>query len=104
LVARRAASTVEPMNVARDRDPPSAWAARPGLAVTRVIVSAYLALTIGMTFQVSGTDLMVKRVRRVALRHALLSYVLRASCPLSQEAGDGAHRDRHDHGAVMRRT
>jgi len=36
---------------------------------------AYLALTIGMTFQVSDTDLMSKRVRRVALRHALLSYV-----------------------------
>ena len=36
---------------------------------------AYLALTIGMTFQVSDTDLMGKRVRRVALRHALLSYV-----------------------------
>jgi uncharacterized membrane protein len=28
-----------------------------------------------MTFQVSDTDLMVKRVRRVALRHALLSYL-----------------------------
>jgi uncharacterized membrane protein len=36
---------------------------------------AYLALTIGMTFQVSDTDLMGKRVRRVALHHALLSYV-----------------------------
>jgi uncharacterized membrane protein len=36
---------------------------------------AYLALTIGMTFQVSDTALMVKRVRRVALHHALLSYV-----------------------------
>jgi uncharacterized membrane protein len=36
---------------------------------------AYLALTIGMTFQVSDTDLMVKRVRRTALHHALLSYV-----------------------------
>ena len=36
---------------------------------------AYLALTIGMTFQVSDTDLMAKRVRRVALHHALLSYV-----------------------------
>ena len=36
---------------------------------------AYLALTIGMTFQVSDTDLMVKRVRRVALHHALLSYL-----------------------------
>jgi uncharacterized membrane protein len=36
---------------------------------------AYLAITIGMTFQVSDTALMVKRVRRVALHHALLSYV-----------------------------
>src|SRR5262245_9115451 len=36
---------------------------------------AYLALTIGMTFQVSDTDLTSKRVRRVALQHALLSYV-----------------------------
>jgi uncharacterized membrane protein len=36
---------------------------------------AYLALTIGMTFQVSDTDLLGKRVRRVALHHALLSYL-----------------------------
>jgi uncharacterized membrane protein len=36
---------------------------------------AYLALTIGMTYQVSDTDLTGKRVRRVALRQALLSYV-----------------------------
>jgi uncharacterized membrane protein len=36
---------------------------------------AYLALTIGMTFQVSDTDITGKRVRRVALHHALLSYV-----------------------------
>ena len=36
---------------------------------------AYLALTIGMTFQVSDTDLLFKRVRRVALHHALLSYI-----------------------------
>src|SRR4051794_10918567 len=36
---------------------------------------AYLALTIGMTFQVSDTDLTAKRVRHVALHHALLSYV-----------------------------
>src|SRR4051812_10073792 len=35
---------------------------------------AYLALSIGMTFQVSDTDLTAKRVRRVALHHALLSY------------------------------
>ena len=36
---------------------------------------AYLALTIGMTFQVSDTDLVGKRIRRTALRHALTSYV-----------------------------
>jgi uncharacterized membrane protein len=36
---------------------------------------AYLGLTIGMTFQVSDTDLLGKRIRRVALHHALLSYV-----------------------------
>jgi uncharacterized membrane protein len=36
---------------------------------------AYLAVTIGMTFQVSDTDLVDKRVRRQALRHALTSYV-----------------------------
>jgi len=39
---------------------------------------AYLALTIGMTFQVSDTDLTAKRVRRVALHHALLSYLFGA--------------------------
>ena len=38
----------------------------------------YLAFTIGMTFQVSDTDLSAKRVRRVAIRHALLSYVFSA--------------------------
>jgi uncharacterized membrane protein len=36
---------------------------------------AYLGLTIGMTYQVSDTDLTGKRIRHVALRHALLSYV-----------------------------
>ncbi len=36
---------------------------------------AYLALTIGMTFQVSDTNLTTKSIRRVALSHALLSYV-----------------------------
>jgi uncharacterized membrane protein len=39
---------------------------------------AYLALTIGMTFQVSDTDLTGKRVRRAALHHALLSYIFGA--------------------------
>jgi uncharacterized membrane protein len=36
---------------------------------------AYLALTIGMCFQVSDTELTGKRVRRGALHHALLSYL-----------------------------
>jgi uncharacterized membrane protein len=36
---------------------------------------AYLAFTIGMTYQVSDTALSAKPVRRVALRHALLSWV-----------------------------
>ena len=36
---------------------------------------AYLALTIGMCFQVSDTDLTAKRVRRCALHHAFLSYL-----------------------------
>ena len=36
---------------------------------------AYFGLTIGMTFQVSDTDLTGKRIRRVALHHALLAYL-----------------------------
>jgi uncharacterized membrane protein len=36
---------------------------------------AYLALTIGMTFQVSDTDLRARTIRRAALHHALLSYL-----------------------------
>jgi uncharacterized membrane protein len=36
---------------------------------------AYLAFTIGMTFQVSDTTLETKAFRRVALRHGLLSFV-----------------------------
>ena len=39
---------------------------------------AYLALTIGMTFQVSDTDLTAKSIRRTAIRHALLSYMFGA--------------------------
>jgi uncharacterized membrane protein len=39
---------------------------------------AYLAFTIGMTFQVSDTNLMNKKIRRVALSHALLSYLFGA--------------------------
>ena len=36
----------------------------------------YLAMTIGMTFQVSDTDLKSTAIRATALRHALLSYLL----------------------------
>ncbi len=35
----------------------------------------YLALTVGMTFQVSDTDLTTKAIRHTAIRHALLSYM-----------------------------
>jgi uncharacterized membrane protein len=36
---------------------------------------AYLAFTIGMTFQVSDTSLTSKPMRRTAIRHAVLSFV-----------------------------
>lgn len=39
---------------------------------------AYLAFTIGMTFQVSDTDLQTKPIRATALRHALLSFLFGA--------------------------
>ncbi|MGW4467624.1 DUF1345 domain-containing protein [Micromonospora sp. NPDC004704] len=39
---------------------------------------AYLAFTIGMTFQVSDTPLSSPEIRRTALRHALLSYLFGA--------------------------
>lgn len=39
---------------------------------------AYLAFTVGMTFQVSDTNLKTDAIRSTALRHALLSYLLGA--------------------------
>jgi uncharacterized membrane protein len=36
---------------------------------------AYVALTLGMTFQVSDTDINSKPIRKAALRHAVLSYL-----------------------------
>ena len=39
---------------------------------------AYLAFTIGMTFQVSDTDIQSKPLRRLALRHAWMSFPLGA--------------------------
>ena len=38
----------------------------------------YLAFTIGMTYQVSDTDLKARTIRGTALRQALLSFVLGA--------------------------
>ena len=37
---------------------------------------AYLAFTIGMTYQVSDTSLQTRRFRVIALRHALLSFLM----------------------------
>jgi uncharacterized membrane protein len=39
---------------------------------------AYLSFTIGMTFQVSDTDLETTALRRLALRHMLISYLFGA--------------------------
>ncbi len=44
-------------------------------AAPRYFDFAYLAFTIGMTFQVSDTSLTSSAMRRTALRHALLSYL-----------------------------
>ena len=39
---------------------------------------AYLAFTIGMTFQVSDTDVQGRKIRRTVLKHSLLSYLFGA--------------------------
>jgi uncharacterized membrane protein len=39
---------------------------------------AYVAFTVGMTFQVSDTDIAKRRIRRAVLAHALLSYLFGA--------------------------
>jgi uncharacterized membrane protein len=39
---------------------------------------AYLAFTVGMTFQVSDTEICLTAIRATVLRHALLSYLLGA--------------------------
>ena len=44
----------------------------------RYVDFAYLAFTVGMTFQVSDTDIRDKRVRSTILRHMLLSYLFGA--------------------------
>lgn len=57
---------------------------------------AYLAFTIGMTFQVSDTELRTPAIRATALRHALLSYlfgavILAATINLLSGLGTGGH-------------
>jgi uncharacterized membrane protein len=44
----------------------------------RYLDFAYLAFTLGMTFQVSDTDLRTPTLRATALRHALVSYLFGA--------------------------
>ncbi|MEO6115935.1 MAG: DUF1345 domain-containing protein [Pseudolysinimonas sp.] len=44
----------------------------------RYLDFAYLAFTLGMTYQVSDTDLQTSAIRSTALRHALLSYLFGA--------------------------
>ena len=44
----------------------------------RYLDFAYLSFTVGMTFQVSDTDLQTDAIRGTVLRHALLSYLLGA--------------------------
>ncbi len=39
---------------------------------------AYVAFTIGMTYQVSDTDIQTSDIRKAALRQALVSYLLGA--------------------------
>jgi uncharacterized membrane protein len=39
---------------------------------------AYIAFTVGMTFQVSDTDVQARRIRRTVIRHALLAYLFGA--------------------------
>jgi uncharacterized membrane protein len=47
----------------------------PGAGKPDYLDIAYVGFTIGMTFQVSDTNLTLKPMRRMALRHAILSYV-----------------------------
>jgi uncharacterized membrane protein len=39
---------------------------------------AYVAFTVGMTFQVSDTDIQIRRIRRTVLAHALLAFLFGA--------------------------
>lgn len=66
---------------------------------------AYVALTLGMTFQVSDTELQNSDIRATALRHALLSYVfgaviLAAAVNLIAGLGNGRLRPAIGAGAI----
>ena len=52
-------------------------ATEPPITVAHVEF-AYVAFTIGMTFQVSDTDIKAQPIRRAVLRHGLLSYLFGA--------------------------
>jgi uncharacterized membrane protein len=47
-------------------------------AAPRYLDFAYLSFTVGMTFQVSDTDISSQRIRAAILRHMLLSYLFGA--------------------------
>ena len=47
----------------------------PGGGAPRLSDFVYLAFTLGMTYQVSDTDLQTPAIRRLVLHHTLLSYV-----------------------------
>ncbi|QIM22078.1 DUF1345 domain-containing protein [Phycicoccus sp. HDW14] len=48
----------------------------PGDGPPRLSDFVYLSFTLGMTYQVSDTDLRTPAVRRLVLRHTLLAYLL----------------------------
>ena len=49
-----------------------------GTGRPRYVDFAYLAFTVGMTFQVSDTDITSQKMRGAVIRHALLSYLFGA--------------------------
>jgi uncharacterized membrane protein len=54
--------------------PPSGGIAFAGVDIPTFHDFAYLAFTVGMTYQVSDTGLLTPRFRRVLLAHAIVSY------------------------------
>jgi uncharacterized membrane protein len=58
--------------------PPAGGISFPDDAAPDYLDLAYVAFTVGMTYQVSDTDLSKKGIRRAAIHHALLSYLFGA--------------------------